>query len=64
MGELSRQGKSMHYILGQSLYAAYWERLFGGTPYANVYNQSKFYARSTNYNRTIESLQSQLLGIF
>lgn len=28
------------------------------------YNQSKFYFKSTNVNRTIESVQSQLLGLF
>jgi hypothetical protein len=54
----------MHYILGQSLYKNYWNQLFGSTPYMNAYNQSKFYVKSTNFNRTIESAQSQLLGIF
>ena len=63
-GELTKQGKSMHYILGQNLYATYWNSLFGGTPYFSTYNQSKFYVKSTNVNRTIESVQSQLLGIF
>ncbi len=63
-GELTKQGKSMHYILGQQLYKRYWQKLFGGTPYVSTYNQSKFYVKSTNVNRTIESVQSQLAGIF
>ena len=54
----------MHYILGQNLYKFYWNQLFAGTPFANTYNQSKFYVKSTNFNRTIESAFSQLLGIF
>lgn len=63
-GELTKQGKSMHYILGQNLYRNYWAQLFAGTPFATAYNQSKFYVKSTNVNRTIESVQSQLLGVF
>jgi hypothetical protein len=63
-GELTNLGKSMHYILGQNLYKTYWNQLFGSTPYMNNYNQSKFYVKSTDVNRTIESAQSQLLGIF
>jgi hypothetical protein len=63
-GELTKQGKSMHYILGQELYKRYWQTLFGATPYISTYNQSKFYVKSTNVNRTIESVQSQLAGIF
>lgn len=63
-GELTKQGKSMHYILGQELYKRYWRTLFGDTPYISTYNQSKFYVKSTNVNRTIESVQSQLAGIF
>ncbi len=54
----------MHYILGQNLYKTYWDQLFSGTPYYNIYNQSKIYVKSTNVNRTIQSVQSQLLGIF
>jgi hypothetical protein len=63
-GELTNQGKSMHYILGQNLYNYYWGQLFDNTVYSKAYNQSKFYVKSTNVNRTIESVQSQLLGIF
>lgn len=63
-GELTKQGKSMHYILGQALYKRYWSQLFKDTKYVSTYNQSKFYVKSTNVNRTIESVQSQLAGIF
>lgn len=52
-GELTSLGKSMHYILGQSLYKEYWNKLFANTPFFNTYNQSKFYVKSTNVNRTI-----------
>jgi hypothetical protein len=45
------------------MYLRYWNKLFGGTPYEKVYNQSKFYVKSTNVNRTIESVQSQLMGL-
>lgn len=54
----------MHYILGQNLYKVYWDQLFSGTPYLSTYNQSKIYVKSTNVNRTIQSVQSQLMGIF
>jgi len=54
----------MHYILGQNLYKEYWNKLFKDPQISNVYNQSKFYVKSTNVNRTIESVQSQLLGLF
>jgi hypothetical protein len=53
LGELTKQGKSMHYILGQNLYKQYWNSLFANTPFSNTYNQSKFYVKSTNVNRTI-----------
>lgn len=48
-------------MLGKMLYADYWSKLFGTNM---LYNQSKFYFKSTDVNRTIESIQSQLLGIF
>ena len=53
----------MQYLLGKKIYQRYWNQLFGNTPYENQYNQSKIYVKSTNYNRTIESVQSQLMGI-
>ena len=51
----------MHYVLGGHLFHEYWDRIFGSL---REYNQSKFYVKSTDVNRTIESAQSQLLGIF
>ena len=54
----------MHYVLGQSLYKEYWNKLFSDPKINKTYNQSKFYVKSTNVNRTIESVQSQLLGLF
>lgn len=38
--------------------------LFNNTPYQRMYNQSKFYIKSTDVNRTIESVQSQMMGLF
>ena len=54
----------MHHYLGKKLYEVYWSKLFGGMPFQHRYNQSKFYVQSTNYNRTIESAQAHLQGIF
>ena len=54
----------MHYLLGRKVYEQYWYDLFNDTPYLNIYNQSKFYFRATDVNRTIESCQSHLMGIF
>ena len=48
-------------MLGKMLFKDYWSKLFG----SNLkYNQSKFFFKSTDVNRTIESAQSQFLGIF
>jgi hypothetical protein len=49
----------MHYVLGQQLYRQYWNQLFAD----NKYNQSRFYVKSTDVNRTVESAQSQLMGV-
>ncbi len=56
---MTTNGKKMHYVLGQQLYKQYWSKLFND----NKYNQSRFYVKSTDVNRTIESAQSQLMGI-
>jgi hypothetical protein len=48
-------------MLGKLLYKDYWNKLFDNN---KVYNQSKFIFKATDVNRTIESLQSQILGIF
>jgi hypothetical protein len=61
VGELTTQGKAMHYMLGKMLYRDYWGKLFGQN---TRYNQSKFYFKSTDVNRTIESVQAQLMGVF
>jgi hypothetical protein len=42
----------MHYLLGQQVYKLYWEQLFPGE---KVYNNTKFFIKSTDVNRTIES---------
>ena len=57
-GELTNVGKRMHYLLGQRLYKEYWSRL--GMP--NKYDHRLIHVNSTDYNRTIMSCQSQLLG--
>jgi hypothetical protein len=64
VGELTTQGKKMHYLLGREIYKQYWVRLFGGTPYNDYYNNTKFFIKSTDVNRTIESCQSHMMGIF
>lgn len=63
VGELTTEGKNMHYLLGKIIYETYWDQLFKGTPYENVYSQSQFYVKSTDKNRTIESAQSHLFGL-
>lgn len=63
LGELTLQGKHMQYILGKIMYDHYWKPLFQGTPYIDKYHPSQFYIKSTNVNRTIESVESQLLGL-
>lgn len=56
LGELTLQGKHMQYVLGKIIYDRYWKALFEGTPYINKYHPSQFYIKSTNVNRTIESV--------
>jgi hypothetical protein len=53
----------MQYILGRIMYDEYWKPLFAGTDYLNKYSPSVIYVKSTNVNRTIESAESQLLGL-
>ena len=57
-GELTNEGKRMHYLLGQRLKKDYWERL----GLNNTYNSSYVYIKSTNVNRTLESGESHFLG--
>lgn len=54
----------MHYLLGKTLFDEYWGKLFDNTVYYDKYNQSKFFIKSTDVNRTIESVQSHLMGLF
>lgn len=61
---MTTQGKSMHYLLGKQVHSTYWDRLFGGLNFTNPVNNSKFYIKSTDVNRTIESCQSHVMGIF
>ena len=53
----------MHYVLGKLLYEKYWAQLFNNTPYMEKYNQTQFYVKSTDVNRTIESVESQIFGL-
>ena len=54
----------MHYVLGKMIYDKYWKALFGGTIYEKNYNPHVLYVKSTNVNRTIQSAQSHLQGIY
>ena len=54
----------MQYILGKIMYDKYWGQLFGGTEFESKYHPSQIYVKSTNVNRTIESAEAQLLGLF
>ena len=45
------------------MYDKYWTKLFEGTEYINKYHPSQIYVKSTNVNRTIESVEAQLLGM-
>lgn len=62
-GDLTNEGKSMHYRLGRKLYKQYWKKLFGGTPDEFKFNDSRFYLKSTPFKRTLGSLQSHLYGL-
>ena len=55
--ELTPVGMRQHYILGKIL-ANRYQQIF------ETYNQSKIYVRSTNFNRTLMSANTQLQGIF
>jgi hypothetical protein len=43
----------MHYLLGKAIYKQYWNDMFKGTPFETKYNNTKFYFKSTDVNRTI-----------
>ena len=63
LGELTKEGKHMQYVLGKLIYEKYWEQLFTDTPYLHRYHPSQIYVKTTNVNRTIESAEAQLLGL-
>jgi hypothetical protein len=54
--ELTQEGRQMHYLLGRLLYKKYWAAIFEDTKYKRTLNRSLIYAKSTDTNRTIESL--------
>lgn len=56
VGELTTQGKNMHYMLGKILYKKYWKALFQGTEAEYKVDHKLIYVKSTNVNRTIESV--------
>lgn len=58
-GELTKEGKRMHYLLGKIIYGQYWQAL----ELPITYNSSLIYVKSTDVNRTIESVQSHLAGL-
>lgn len=51
-GELTTQGKKMHYLLGKAVRDAYWSKLFTNPIYNEGFNNTKFYFKSTDVNRT------------
>lgn len=61
LGELTPEGIHQHYQLGKELRARYIEK-YGLLP--SNYDNSKFYAISTDTNRTIMSAQSFLTGFY
>lgn len=47
VGELTRQGKRMHYFLGRIIFGRYWEAL----ELPAALNTSLIYVKSTDVNR-------------
>lgn len=37
-GQLTVEGKAMHFYLGKEIYRKYWKALFAGTPDQNAYH--------------------------
>lgn len=62
-GELTAAGKYMHYLLGRTLYSKYWQLLFSDPASAAASPEELFYAKATNTERTIESMEYQLMGL-
>ena len=57
--ELSYIGRRMHYLLG-----AHNRKRYVGTLLSESYTQSEIYVISTDVNRTLESVSSQLQGLY
>lgn len=57
--ELSNVGRRMHYLLGAHNRKRYVPKLL-----SESYNQSEIYVMSTDVNRTLESVSSQLQGLY
>lgn len=53
----------MHYLLGVFMFNKYWEDLFGQTKEGQRLTPGLIYAKSTDTNRTIESLEYLLAGL-
>lgn len=61
LGELTQEGMRQHYFNG----AEFRNRYIINTPvFGPNYITNQIYVRSTDYNRTIMSAQSQLMGLF
>ena len=60
-GELTAVGMRMHFLLGSELRRRY---VLNHPVIGPQYNSTQIYVRSTDYNRTIMSAQSQLMGLF
>ncbi|KRX05924.1 hypothetical protein PPERSA_01002 [Pseudocohnilembus persalinus] len=57
-GELTPVGQRQHYVLGKHLREEYGDFL------DETFSQSQMYVRSININRTLQSAQSQLYGLY
>jgi len=61
LGNLTPTGMRMHYLLGTELR----KRFVDDTGFLSArFDQSEIYVRSTDTNRTIQSVESQLMGLF
>ena len=60
-GELTSVGMRMHFLLGRELRQRY---VINQPTFGPEFNGTEIYVRSTDFNRTIMSAQSQLMGLF
>eukprot|EP00347_Sterkiella_histriomuscorum_P010471 403376154 len=61
-GELTNVGKRQHYLLGHQVAQKYQQKYKGFLD--PNFNSNEIYVRATDYNRTIESAQAQIQGIY